>query len=134
MASSGRGVSCVSCVVKPYAPANEDDQRRRCPQGATCGCRTKGPKDRDEVLNVRRSKRPLQSILTLPSLWRLQRYLPSIWQPSIRHCDAAVRPLAGVPIGMQSTPDAAKKGEMCTGWCRTLFGCILQHVKSRQWL
>ena len=24
-------------VAKPYAPANEDDQRRRCPKGSKCG-------------------------------------------------------------------------------------------------
>ena len=31
------GGSCLSCVAKPYAPANEDDQRRRCPKVSKCG-------------------------------------------------------------------------------------------------
>src|SRR5215831_12311097 len=35
------GVSCLSCVVKPCAPANEDAQRRRCPKASKCGSRTK---------------------------------------------------------------------------------------------
>src|SRR5215831_11642031 len=47
MARSAMGVSCLNCVVRPCAPANEDDPRRHCPKASKCGSRTKdhkGPK------------------------------------------------------------------------------------------
>ena len=128
------GVSYLSCVAKPYALASEDDQRRRCPKASKCGSRTKDHKGISEVPNGRNIKRRIQSIPTRPSLWRPQRFMPIIWKLSIRRCDADARPIAGVPICMQSTQDASRNGWMSTGLCIILCGGILRPGKSRQWL
>ena len=103
-------------------------------RGTQGGGSPQGPTDRDEVPNVRRSKRPLQSLPTPHSLWLLKRCMPSIWKPSIRRCDAAVPPIAGVLICMPRRQDASKNGEMGTGWCLMSSACPLRPIKSRQWL
>ena len=60
------GISCLSCVVKPCAPANEDAQRRRCPKASKCGSRTKDHNGISEAPNGRNIKRRIQSIPTPP--------------------------------------------------------------------
>src|SRR6266446_7054785 len=128
------GVSCLSCVAKPYALASEDDQRRRCPKASKCGSRTKDHKGISEVPNGRHIKRRIQNILTPHSPWPLQRVTPIIWKPSIRRCDAGVRPIGGKPICMPRTQDASRNAWTSTGLGIILCGCILRHGKSRQWL
>src|SRR5262249_32419341 len=69
MGRGGMGISCLSCVVKPCAPVNEDDPRRRCPKASKYGSRTKGHKAIGEVPNGRNIKHRIHSIPTRPSLW-----------------------------------------------------------------
>src|SRR5215470_6715021 len=89
------GVSCVSYGVKPCAPANEDDLRRRCPKASKCGSRTKDHKGISAVPNGPSIKPRIQSIPTPHSLWPPQRFMRIIWKPSIPRCDDGVRPIAG---------------------------------------
>src|SRR5262245_31510685 len=58
MARGAMGVSYLSCVAKPYALANEDDQRRRCPKASKCGSRIKDHKGISAVANDPSTKPP----------------------------------------------------------------------------
>src|SRR5882672_1315671 len=98
MGRGGMGVSCLSCVVKRCAMANEDDQRRRYLRASKCGSRIKGRKGISEVPNGQNIKRPIQSIPTPHSLSPLPIFMPIILKPSIRLCDDAVLPIEGIPI------------------------------------
>src|SRR5215218_288599 len=69
MGRGGMGVSCLRCVVKPCATANEDDPRRRCPKASKCGSRIKDHKGTSAGPNGRNIKRRIQSIPILHSLW-----------------------------------------------------------------
>src|SRR5215211_966711 len=60
MGRGGMGVSCLNCVVKPCAPANEDAPRRRCPKASKCGSRTKAPKGTSAGPNGRNIKPRIQ--------------------------------------------------------------------------
>src|SRR5918911_2830913 len=110
MGRGGMGGSCLSCVVKPCAPANEDEPRRRCPKASKCGSRTKAHKGTSEGPNGRNIKRRIPRIPILHSLWPLKIFTPITWKPSIRRCDDAVQPIAGVPICMQRIQDDFKNG------------------------
>src|SRR5882724_11197317 len=98
MGRGGMGVSCLRCVVKPYATANEDAPRRRCPKASKYGSRIKDHKGISEGPNGRNIKRRIQSIQTLHSLSPLKRFMLITLKPSIRLCDDAVRPIEDVPI------------------------------------
>src|SRR5712691_2328137 len=110
MARGGMGVSCLSCVAKPYVTANEDDPRRRCPKASKYGSRTKDHKGISEGPNGRNIKRRLQSIPTLHSLSSRKRCMRITLQPSIRFCDDAGRPIEDGPIGMQRRQADSKHG------------------------
>src|SRR5262249_39118249 len=114
MARDGMGGSCLSCVVKPYAPANEDAQRRRCPKGSKCGARIKDHKGISAVANAPSIKPRVQNIPTWPSLLPAQRFMRIIWKPSIPRCDDVVRPIVGAPICMQKYRTPPRK-----------IGCLL---------
>src|SRR4029453_8677477 len=108
MGSGGMGISCLSCVVKPCAPANEDAQSRRYPKASKCGSRTKDHNGISEAPNDQNLKRLIESIPTPPSLLPLPICMPIIWKPSIRRCDDAVPPIADAPICMPRRQDDSK--------------------------
>src|SRR5687767_14194306 len=110
MERSAMEVSCLNCVVRPCAMANEDDQRRRCPKASKCGSRIKDHKGIDEVPNGLAIKHHIQNIPTRPSLLPPTRFMRIIWKPSIPRYDDVVRPIAGAPICMQRRQDDSKKG------------------------
>src|SRR4029450_3580844 len=134
MERSAMGVSCLNCVVRPCAPANEDDQRRRCPKASKCGSRIKDHKGISAVANDPSIKPRIQNIPTRPTPLPPQRFMRIIWKPSIPRCDDVVRPIAGAPICMPRRQDDSKKGEMCIGLCIILSACTLPLVKFLQWL
>src|SRR4029453_4375502 len=110
MGRGGMGVSCLNSVVKPSTPANEDNQRRRCPKASKCGSRIKAHKGIDEVPNGLALKHHIQNIPTRPSLLPPTRFMRILWKPSIPRCDDVVRPIAGAPICMQKAQNDSKKG------------------------
>src|SRR4030095_12736569 len=110
MGRGGMGVSCLNSVVKPSTPANEDDQGRRCPKASKCGSRIKAHKSISAGPNGRNTKHHIQSILTPHNLWPLKRFMPITLKPSIRRCDDAVLPIAGVLICMPRRQGDYKNG------------------------
>src|SRR5262245_11818593 len=110
MGRGGMEVSCLSCVAKPCATANEDDPRRRCPKASKCGSRTKAHKGISAVPNGLDIKRRIQNIPTPHSPWPPQKFMPIIWKPSIHRCVDVVLLIADAPICMPRTPDDSKKG------------------------
>ena len=79
-------------------------------KASKCGSRTKAPKGTSAGPNGRNIKPRIQSIPILHSLWPPQRFMPITLKPSIRRCDDAVPPIAGVPICMPRRQDASKNG------------------------
>src|SRR5215510_14620903 len=110
MERSAMGVSCLNCVVRPCATANEDDPRRRCPKASKCGSRIKDHKGISAVANDPSIEFRIQNILIRPSLLPPQRFMRIIWKPSIPRCADVVRPIAGALICMLRRQDDSKKG------------------------
>jgi hypothetical protein len=91
-------------------PANEDDQGRRCPKASKRDSRTKAHKGISAGPNGRNTQHRIQSIPTPHRLWPLKIFMPITLKPSIRRCDDAVPPIAGVLICMPRRQDASKNG------------------------